>query len=111
MQNGQISDDSEEPIPSVVSTNQMVSAEEEPPLLKPNDIISGFKAPFDKTNDTAILKAAAEILIKLTIYPGSFERSQMKLENTVKAWPPTDETLANLAEMLIHWVSFVWYIL
>ena len=107
MQNGQMSDDIEDPVPSVAPNAKSLN-EEEPPSLKPNDIISGCKYPFDQTSDMAnesVLKAAADMLIKLTIYPGSFERGKVKLENTVKAWLPTDETLANLAEMLVHWVS------
>ena len=82
--------------------------EDEALSLKPNDIIHGFRYAVDQTGDVAsesLLKAAAEMLIKATIYPASFERWKLKLENTVKAWPPIPDSLSNLAEMLIHWVS------
>ena len=84
--------------------------EEEIPSLKPNDILHGFQHAADQKDDDVgsetLLKVTAEMLIKATLYPASFDRLKLKLENTVKAWPPTDETLTNLAEMLIHWVSW-----
>jgi hypothetical protein len=102
MQNGQLDED-EEGSPGI---NGDGFGEEDPLSLTPKDIISKFEPPVSQENDVAsesLLKAAAEMLIKSTIYPASFERWKLKLENTVSAWAPTDDSLTNLAEMLIYW--------
>jgi hypothetical protein len=108
MQNGQLEEgeDNENPIQSTVPIDDEEFNEEEPLLLTPRDVLSGFKCPVKQDGDVAsesLLKATAEVLIKTTMYPGSFERGGMKLEHTVNAWTPTEDTLTNLAEMLIHW--------
>ena len=110
MQNGQL-DDEEEDIPRG-ATPPVVECEDdnegEPLLLTPEDILLGVNFPVEQQGGGAnesILKAAAEVLIKTTLYPGYFDRGATKLENTVKAGLPTDGTLSNLAEMLVHWVS------
>ena len=105
MQNGQLGEEDE----ATAGINGADLAEEEPLSLTPKDIISNFDPPISQENDVAsesLLKAAAEMLIKSTIYPASFERWKLKLENTVTAWTPTDDSLTNLAEMLIYWVSY-----
>ena len=109
MQNGQLGEEDE----ATAGVNGDGLAEEEPLSLTPKDIISSFNPPINQENDVAsesLLKAAAEMLIKSTIYPASFERWKLKLENTVTAWTPTDDSLTNLAEMLIYWVSYRVYI-
>ena len=88
--------------------------EEEHLLLTSKDILAGVEFPVDQTEDMAsdpTLKVTADVLIKMTIYPGSFDRGKMTLEHTVKAWLPTKGTLTNLAEMLIHWVRLSHYYL
>ena len=103
MQNGQLENEEG-------TQDNVVKDEEEPLSLTPNDIICGFQYPIDQRNDMAsesLLKATAEMLIKSTIYPASFDRWKLKLEHTVKAWPPVGDSLTNLAEMLIHWVSWI----
>ena len=109
MQNGQLDDEEEDDqIHGVTPPVEDEDGNEgEPLLLTPKDILSGVKFPVEQSNDVAsgsVLKAAAEVLIKTTMYPGSFEWGATKLENSVKSWQPTDDTLSNLAEMLIHWV-------
>jgi hypothetical protein len=107
IQNGRL-DDEEEDVPRG-ATPPVEGGDDndgEPLLLTPKDILSGVKFPVEQQGDIAndsILKAAAEVLIKTTLYPGSFDRGATKLENSVKSWLPTDATLSNLAEMLIHW--------
>ena len=77
--------------------------------LKPQDILQGFdKVSMPAKGDEgspALLRATAEMLIKTTLYPASFERQRLKLETTIRAWPPSEETLNNVAEMIVHWVS------
>ena len=111
MQNGQLGIDEQElPIPRPAPTVHDGFDEEEPLSLTPGDIISGFERPVKQTGDVgseSLLKATAEVLIKATMYPGSFDRGKMKLEHTVNAWTPTEGILANLAEMLIHWVNIM----
>ena len=111
MQNGKLGEEEEEdenPIESAPPPPEVeVFNEDELLLLTPNDILAGVQFPVDLSEDVAnesILKAAAEVLIKMTVYPGSFERGKVRLEHTVNAWTPTESTLSNLAEMLIHWV-------
>lgn len=104
MQNGRLDDKKE----TESSVNEGVFDEEELLALTPNDIINEVKYPCDdmKTDvgGESLLKAAAEMLIKSTIYPASFDRWKLRLEHTVKAWAPEINSLTNLAEMLIHWV-------
>ena len=114
MQNGQLHiDDREMPIPTRTTDTSVVvddTNEGEPPTLTSAEIISGFECPIQQRSDAAsepLLKATADVLIKDVMYPGSFDRGKMKLEHTVKAWTPTEDTLVNLAEMLVHWVCYI----
>jgi len=54
--------------------------------------------------NSPLLKLVAEVLIKGT-YPGSFEKHVMKIEKSIQQSLPSQETLQNLAEMIVHWVS------
>ena len=107
MQNGQLDDKKE--TESGAIENEGVFDEEELLALTPHDIINGLDYPCldmkAEVGGESLLKATAEMLIKSTIYPASFDRWKLRLEHTVKAWPPEINSLANLAEMLIHWVS------
>ena len=111
MQNGQLDDEEDEdPLRSTAPPREDDESNEgEPLLFTPKDILSGVTLPVEQgeedVSSAPVLKAAAEVLIKTTLYPGSFDRGTTKLENTVNAWLPTEGTLANLAEILIHWVS------
>ena len=81
---------------------------EEVPSLKPKDILHGFVSVVNQRDDVeseSVLKVTAVVLIKATLYPASFDRQKVRLENTIKAWKPSEDTLLNLAEMLIYWVS------
>ena len=84
--------------------------DDEIPTLNAVDIIRGFdkvtRLDQDDVGSDMLLKAAADMLLKATIYPATFERLRLKLETTVKAWPPSVDVLKNLAEMIIHWVWF-----
>lgn len=106
MQNGQLDDEVEATETSVIR-NEDAFDEEEPLSLTPNDIIGGFDHPIDQKDNMEgemLLKATAEMLIKSTIYPASFDRWKQRLERTINAWPPKIDSLTNLAEMLIYWV-------
>ena len=104
-------------VPSVPLENSQQDSTEptpsEPPPedglpSSPTDIIAGFR-PVVKVKgleSEPIMKAAAEMLVKGTLYVGSFERLQIKLVNTLQAFPPSDDVYQNLAEMLIYWVCF-----
>ncbi len=76
-------------------------------MLGPDDILSGFK-PVAEGKDLAIqpiMKAAAEMLVKGTLYIGSFDRFKVKILTTLGTFSPSVAVFENLAEMLIHWVS------
>lgn len=79
--------------------------EEELQTLKASDIVQGFERISEVTDDGSqiVLNAGAEMLLKSTLYPASYERQRLKLETTLKAWPPSEDTLHNLTEMIIHW--------
>ena len=82
---------------------------EEEEFLEPKDIVRGFEraAPTESGDYSSvpIMKAGAEILLKMYYYPGSFNELGSKFQEALKLWTPSDSTLTNLAEMLIHWVS------
>ena len=105
MPTGQLDDKQE--TESGVITNEGVFDEEKLLALTPNDIINGvdYPCPDMKTDigGESLLKATAEMLIKSTINPASFDHWKLRLEQIVKAWPPEIDSLTNLAEMLIHW--------
>lgn len=72
------------------------------------DIVRGFEwaAPREPKDVSfePVLTAGAEMLLKVYNYPASFHEIGMKFETTLRACSPSDSTLINLAEMLIHWV-------
>ena len=86
---------------------QLKYNEVEDPVLKPQDIVDGFERIVAEDGDrtSPLLKLVAEILIKGTLYPGSFEMHVIKIEESLQRLPPSQETLQNLAEMIVHWVS------
>ena len=52
----------------------------------------------------AILQGAAEMLLKVYNYPASFDEIGKGFQLTLNSKPPTEDTLVNLAEMMVHWV-------
>ena len=72
-------------------------------------ILRGFEraAPTDQKDPSSdpILKGAAEMLSKVFYYPGSFEDLGQNFQATLSNWEPSEDTLINLAEMLVYWVS------
>ncbi len=76
-------------------------------MLGADDILSGFVA-VKEVRDLAkqpIMKAAAEMLVKGTLYVGSFDRFKVKILTTLSTFTPSMAVFENLAEMLIQWVS------
>ena len=51
-----------------------------------------------------LLEYCAEILVKATLYPDSFENRQQILQNMMSSRQLSEGAYTNLAEMLIHWV-------
>lgn len=90
---------------------QLKYNEEEEPVLQPQDIMDGFERVVAEggkegsDRNSPLLKLVADVLIKGTLYPGSFEKHVMKIEESIQQSPPSQETLQNLAEMIVHWVS------
>ena len=86
---------------------------EEQGYLDVKDIVRGFEraAPTEVDDHSAeiVLKAGAEMLLKVLNYPGSFSEIAKMFKETLKNWPPSEATLANLAEMLISWVGSYYY--
>jgi len=89
---------------------QLKYKEEEEPVLQPQDIMDGFERVVAEDGkegsdrNSPLLKLVAEVLIKGT-YPGSFEKHVVKIEESIQQSLPSQETLQNLAEMIVHWVS------
>ncbi len=85
--------------------------EEELQVLKVDDILRGFEMVSRPSRDDdggeMVLTSSAEMLLKGTMYPASYDRLKKRLQTTIKAWPPSRATLTNLAEMLVHWVSWL----
>ncbi len=79
--------------------------------LDSKDIMQRFEraAPTESTDTTSkiILQEAAEMLLKVYNYPGSFDEIGKTFQFTLNTKSPTDDTLINLAEMLVYWVSYL----
>ena len=87
----------------------LIPQEEEIPILEPRDIVEGFEkieqvSAEDQEGYDQLLMATAEMLLKATMYPGSFDRLRLNISTAMQRWPPTVSTLKNLGEMIIHWV-------
>ena len=87
----------------------IIPSDDELPVLETQDIVSRFTRIADvKESDQEgcdqLLKTTAEMLLKATMYPGSFDRLKLNIATTIEKWPPADSTLHNLAEMIIYWV-------
>lgn len=114
---------SKEFVPSVFSTAVSSMSNGNPDLYGNGDMIEeelsgyldvkmimrGFEraAPTEQKDSSSepILKGAAEMLLKVFLYPGSFDELGEKFQDTLNSWEPSENTLINLAEMLVHWVS------
>lgn len=81
-------------------------ATEVPPPLDPADILQGFERvhPEDVAGEP-LLKSGAELLVKGTLYPGSYDRLVLNMNTVIETQTPSMETQTNLAEMIVHWVS------
>lgn len=78
---------------------------DERPSFGPADIVKGFN-PVSEIADLEsepIITSAAEMLVKATLYVGSFDHLRVKLEQTLKISTLSKGIYENLAEMLIHW--------
>lgn len=79
--------------------------------LSVKDIMQAYeKAAPTRTDDLGsepVLKGAAEMLLKASYYPGSFDEIGKNFQATLSNWLPSDSTLVNLAEMLVYWVREV----
>ena len=85
-----------------------LDAEVSVPFLEPQSIVDGFERVVvqkEGEDGSLLLKLVAEILIKATMYPGSFESHKTKIEEAIKKLPPNQDTMCNLSEMIVHWVS------
>lgn len=90
----------------------LIPQEEEVPVLEPQDIVEGFEkvekvSAEEQEGYDQLLKATAEMLLKATMYPGSFDRLKLNISTAIQKWPPTASTLTNLGEMIIHWVGSI----
>jgi len=72
-------------------------------------ILRGFEraAPIssEDVSGNAVLEAGAEILLKVCAYPGSFQEIGVKFQEVLNSNKPSKDTITNLAEMFIYWVS------
>ena len=85
-----------------------LDAEVSVPFLEPQSIVDGFERVVvqkEGEDGNLLLKLVAEILIKATMYPGSFESHKTKIEEAIKKLSPNHDTMRNLSEMIVHWVS------
>ena len=88
----------------------LIPQEEEVPVFEPQDIVGRFERVVevgaeDQEGYDHLLTTTAEMLLKATMYPGSFDRLKLNIVTSVEKYPPVDATLQNLAEMIIHWVG------
>ena len=88
----------------------IIPNEEEIPVLETQDVVGRFEriaevGESDREGCEQLLKATAELLLKATMYPGSFDRLKLNVATAVEKWPPADSSLQNLAEMITYWVS------
>ena len=109
MQNGDIGM-SPDDLEGQEEIKNLIPQEEEIPVLEPLDIVRGFMRVADVEAEEQegcdeLLKTAAEMLLKATMYPGSFDRLKLNIATAVRKWPPVKATLVNLAEMIIYWVG------
>jgi hypothetical protein len=75
--------------------------------LSAKDLLRYEKAVPTDTSDKGsepVLKGAAEMLLKVYNYPGSFDEIGKSFKKTLGNWEPSESTLSNLAEMLVYWV-------
>ena len=91
-----------------------LDAEVAVPFLEPQSIVDGFERVVvqkEGEDGSLLLKLVADILIKATMYPGSFESHKTKIEEAINKLPPNEDTMRNLAEMIVHWVGAIrhWY--
>ena len=110
MQNGDMGMGMDEQADDQEEIKNLIPQEEELPVLEPQDIVGGFEkvvevSAEDQEGYDQLLMATAEMLLKATMYPGSFERLKLNITTTVQKWPPAESTLKNLGEMIIHWVG------
>lgn len=105
MQNG----DEPPPAEELKDSEPVPPLDEDLPVLKVEDLLRGFQQVTKLTDDGGemLLNSAANMLLKATMYPASYDRLKKRLQTTIHAWPPSQATLANLAEMLVHWVCLL----
>ena len=87
----------------------LIPQEEEVLVLEPQDIVERFErvaevSAGDKDGSDELLKTVAEMLLKATMYPGSFEKLKVNVATTLQKWPPVKSSRENLSQMIIHWV-------
>ena len=88
----------------------LIPQEEEIPILKAQDIVEKFErvakvSAEDQEGCEQLMKVTADMLLKATMYPGSFNQLKLNIASTIGKWPPISATLQNLAEMIIYWVG------
>ncbi len=90
-----------------------LSIEESPDnILSIDEILSGFE-PVSYVGDLSaqpIMRDAAEMLVKGTLYVGSFNQFKEKVLKTLSHFTPSPSVFENLAEMLVYWVSAPLYV-
>ena len=94
--------------PASLDDHEDLFDEDDGEYLSVKDLLRYEKAAPTAANDVSsepVLKGAAEMLIKVFNYPGSFDEIGQMFKITLTNWPPTEPTLTNLAEMLVYWVS------
>ena len=72
-------------------------------ILTVDDILNGF--PRETSGEVPALTAVASMLLEATTHPGTFDTHLSLLTNLMKRYPPSDELLIDIAELLITWVS------
>lgn len=70
-------------------------------ILTVDDILNGF--PRETSGEVPALTAVASMLLEATTHPGTFDTHLSLLTNLMKRYPPSDELLIDIAELLITW--------
>ncbi len=104
-------------VPSVPSETgfengfESLSIESPPEQVQVEAILSGFEpvAPVKDLAMQPIMKSAAQMLVKGTLYVASFDTLKEKVLTTLCTFTPSKAVFDNLAEMFVYWVGILLY--
>lgn len=76
--------------------------------LTVSDILRGFKRV--TKGDIPLLSSTATMLLEVTMFPATFDSHLSILTHLIRGSMPSDEVTCDLAEMLLKWVNYIFFI-